>query len=150
MKSIQTVAASLLAFGMLVAVPVQADKPEHAGKPDKHAGMGNDGGGKRHKGNSGKDSGDILQRAIVDRLVLDRYGKQYKVKGNKPLPPGIRKNLARGKPIPPGIARTRLPQGYVNSLPRYQGYEWRGYGSDLVLVHLLSDKIADVLVDALR
>lgn len=150
MKSIQTVAASLLAFGMLVAVPAQADKPEHAGKPDKHAGMSNDGGGKSHKGNSGKDSGDSLQRAIVDRLVLDRYGKQYKVKGNKPLPPGIRKNLARGKPIPPGIARTRLPQGYIDSLPRYQGYEWRGYGSDLVLVHLLSDKIADVLVDALR
>ncbi len=145
MNAIQSVSTAALALALALAMPAQADKPEHAGKPDKQMGKGHDGGDKRHKDNAG----DSLQRAIVDRLVLDRYGKQYKVKGHKPLPPGIRKNLARGKPIPPGIARTRLPQGYVDRLPRYQGYEWRGYGSDLVLVHLLSDKIADVLVDAL-
>jgi hypothetical protein len=39
------------------------------------------------------------------------------VGGTKPLPPGIRKNLAHGKPIPPGIARTRLPPGYLDRLP---------------------------------
>ena len=78
-----------------------------------------------------------------------KWKKQYRVGGYKPLPPGIRKNLARGKPIPPGIAMTRLPDGYVRHLPRYEGYEWRGYGTDLVLVHKLSNKIADVILDAL-
>ena len=69
---------------------------------------------------------------------------------HKPLPPGIRKNLARGKPIPPGIARTRLPGAYVGQLPHYPGYEWLGAGLDLLLVQTASGVIADVLIDVFR
>ena len=68
----------------------------------------------------------------------------------KPLPPGIRKNLARGKPIPPGIAKTRLPGPYVGQLPHYPGYEWLGAGLDLLLVQTASGLIADVLIDVFR
>jgi hypothetical protein len=68
----------------------------------------------------------------------------------KPLPPGIRKNLARGKPIPPGIAKTRLPGNYVGQLPHYPGYEWLGAGLDLLLVQTASGVIADVLIDVFR
>jgi len=68
----------------------------------------------------------------------------------KPLPPGIRKNLARGKPIPPGIAKTRLPVTYMGKLPHYPGYEWLGAGLDLLLVQTASGIIADVLIDVFR
>ena len=145
--------AAALAFGS-----AQAAKPEGKGKPEQSQNAkGNNGksddkagqedhGGKSdgRKGHDGKD----LRYAGISRDDARRYANQYRVGGYKPLPPGIRKNLARGKPIPPGIAMTRLPQGYVDRLPRYPGYEWRGYGSDLVLVDALSNVIADVILDA--
>lgn len=65
--------------------------------------------------------------------------------GSKPLPPGIRKNLARGKPMPPGIAKTRMPDSFINQLPQHDGYEWQQAGSDLVLVVTGSLVISDVL-----
>ena len=61
------------------------------------------------------------------------------------LPPGIRKNLARGKPLPPGIAKKMVPGPMLRELPAYSGYEWRVYGSDLVLVALATGVVADVL-----
>jgi hypothetical protein len=152
---IAAMAASLAVAGAQAAKPEDKGKPAHAekakaGKSGDHQGKGNkDYGYDAKRKDGGYVSDDELRRAVIDRALLDRYGTQYKVSGYKPLPPGIRKNLARGKPIPPGIAMTRLPQGYINSLPRYEGYEWRGYGTDLVLVHALSNKIADVIVDAL-
>lgn len=143
--------AATLAFGS-----AQAAKPEGKGKPEQSE-KGNSGksedksghddhGGKKdgRKGHDGKD----LRYAGISRDDARRYADQYRVSGTKPLPPGIRKNLARGKPIPPGIAMTRLPQGYLDRLPRYPGYEWRGYGRDLVLVDALSNVIADVILDA--
>jgi hypothetical protein len=69
----------------------------------------------------------------------------YELTGMKPLPPGIRKNLARGKPMPPGIAKTRLPEGFVSQLPRHDGYEWQRAGADLVLVASGSLVISDIL-----
>ena len=70
---------------------------------------------------------------------------RYELTGMKPLPPGIRKNLARGKPMPPGIAKTRLPDGFVSQLPRHDGYEWQRAGGDLVLVASGSLVISDIL-----
>ena len=68
----------------------------------------------------------------------------------KPLPPGIRKNLARGKPVPPGIAKKGLPQPYLDRLPAHPGYEWRQAGADLILVRIGAQIIADVLSDVFR
>jgi hypothetical protein len=70
---------------------------------------------------------------------------QYQLTDSKPLPPGIRKNLARGKPMPPGIAKTRLPEPFIGQLPHHPGYEWRQAGADLVLVVSGSLVISDVL-----
>jgi len=69
----------------------------------------------------------------------------YDLTGNKPLPPGIRKNMARGKPMPPGIAKTRLPDPFISALPRHPGYEWQQAGGDLVLVASGSLVISDIL-----
>lgn len=138
-----------LAFGVLSTA--QAKKPEAKGRAEA-AWEGRDDEhehDRHHDGRHEADMGDLLRAGISHELAR-RYAGDYHVVGYKPLPPGIRKNLARGKPIPPGIAMTRLPDGYRHRLPYYPGYEWRGYGADLVLVHLISHKIADVIVDALR
>lgn len=74
-----------------------------------------------------------------------RLASDYKISGGKPLPPGIRKNLARGKPLPPGIQKTRLPDAFVNQLPHHEGFEWQRVGTDLVLVVSGSLVISDVL-----
>lgn len=66
------------------------------------------------------------------------------------LPPGIRRNLARGKPLPPGIARRNLPDGMVRGLPVVQGHEWRVAGTDLVLVALGTLIVAEILQDVFR
>ena len=79
-----------------------------------------------------------------------RFAESEGLTGMKPLPPGIRKNLARGKPMPPGIAKTRMPGAYVNQLPRHEGYEWIQAGSDLVLVVTGSLVISDVLEGVFR
>ena len=64
------------------------------------------------------------------------------------LPPGIRKNLARGKPLPPGIAK-RFDNRLLGRLPHYEGYEWRQVGTDVVLVTLATGLIYEVLSNVL-
>ncbi|HLO96872.1 MAG TPA: anti-virulence regulator CigR family protein [Burkholderiaceae bacterium] len=61
------------------------------------------------------------------------------------LPPGIRKNLARGKPLPPGIAKRLPPPALHQRLPQYPGYEWQVVGKDLVLVAATTLVVAAVL-----
>lgn len=75
------------------------------------------------------------------RKLASRYG----ITGGKPLPPGIRKNLARGKPMPPGIQKTRMPGSFINELPYHEGYEWQQAGTDLVLIVTGSLVISDIL-----
>jgi len=70
---------------------------------------------------------------------------QHGLTGTKPLPPGIRKNLARGKPLPPGIAKKQLPAPFISQLPHHPGHEWQQAGADLVLVVSGSLVITDIL-----
>mgnify|MGYP002633490644 CR=1 FL=1 len=64
------------------------------------------------------------------------------------LPPGIRKNLARGKPLPPGIAK-RFDNRLLGQLPHYEGYEWQQVGTDVVLVTLATGLIYEILQNVL-
>jgi len=64
------------------------------------------------------------------------------------LPPGIRKNLARGKPLPPGIAK-RFDNRLLGQLPHYDGYEWQQVGTDVVLITLATGLIYEVLQNVL-
>ncbi|WP_404297780.1 anti-virulence regulator CigR family protein [Halomonas sp.] len=64
------------------------------------------------------------------------------------LPPGIRMNLERGKPLPPGIAK-RFDERSRDSLPRYEGYEWRRVGPDAILVDTANEIIYEVIRDIL-
>ncbi len=76
-----------------------------------------------------------------------QLASQYQVPSAKPLPPGIRKQLARGKPLPPGLARQQLPAPYVQQLPVRDGCEWSRVGSDLVLVAIATGVVVELLSD---
>lgn len=140
-------------LGCAIVAAVLSNSPAMAKNTDnqgKNNGQGNS-QGNGQKGNSKHNNNQHeMHYAGISHKDAKRYAKQYKFYGYKPLPPGIRKNMARGKPIPPGLAYNRLPAPYLATLPRYNGYEWRGYGSDLVLVSMVSNVIADVIVDALN
>jgi len=88
-----------------------------------------------------------LRHITIDRETARRWAGEYRLGGQAALPPGIRKNLARGKPLPPGIAKRNLPTPYLSRLPAYDGYDWTMAGRDLVLVQAATGVVADVLAD---
>ena len=110
----------------LLASPLWADKPDK-------------------KGSQTNFDLSVSVSAGISFVDARRMAVEQGLTGMKPLPPGIRKNLARGKPMPPGIAKTRMPNSFINQLPRHQGYEWEQAGSDLILVVAGSLIISDVL-----
>ncbi|MDO5667026.1 MAG: anti-virulence regulator CigR family protein [Alcaligenaceae bacterium] len=95
---------------------------------------------------SGSLVGDLVYAGITAALARD-YASDVGLRGYSTLPPGIRKNLARGKPLPPGIAKKMVPGSLLDRLPRHSGYEWRVAGSDLVLISVATDIVADILYD---
>lgn len=132
-------AVSLAAFAVISA-PVAADPPHGKGKPEKaekHHGK------KQHQYQN--QSGNALVVVNLSRAEARRIALQYHTVGYVSLPPGIRKNLARGKPLPPGLAKRAVPANVLGQLPRYEGYEWQTAGSDLILVSLATAVIAEVL-----
>ena len=97
-------------------------------------------------------SDDDFQRRYQDdeddiRHIFERNSGHYGPA--EALPPGIRKNLARGKPLPPGIAKNLDPR-FASQLPRYDGYEWRQVGTDAALVNITTGVVREVLSDVLR
>lgn len=136
--------AALLALGS----GASAAPPEGKGKPEKSQGHGKH--GKKDKSadhGSGHGSSDALISVSISSGDARRIALRHNISGYDNLPPGIRKNLARGKPLPPGLAKKAVPSPVLAELPAYDGYEWRVYGSDLVLVSIATAVIADVLLD---
>lgn len=131
----------LCCLGALTA-SVAAEPPEGKGRnrhQDKHEQVERNGGG-------------VLVSAGITIEIARQYAVDsgFSQRGYKPLPPGIRKNLARGKPLPPGIARKSAPPEMLGRLPQHPGYEWQMAGTDLVLVQIGTAIIADVLRDVFR
>lgn len=108
------------------------------------------GKGRNKGGEAGHaDSADLVRAGITVEAVRRIMGEHgVTTAGYKPLPPGIRKNLARGKPLPPGIAKRYPPDALLSRLPRYNGYEWVVAGADLVLVQIATRVVADIIVRA--
>lgn len=90
--------------------------------------------------------GDLVYAGITAALARE-HALDFGLGGYATLPPGIRKNLARGKPLPPGIAKKMAPGPLLGRLPRYPGYEWRIAGTDLILISVATAVIADILYD---
>lgn len=133
--------AGLLLCGALAA-PTFAAPPE--GKGPKHKTEKSHGKGKQNGGSDQRDGNSLV---VVNLSVADarRIAFNNQAIGYSSLPPGIRKNLARGKPLPPGIAKRGVPGPMLAQLPSYPGYEWQVAGSDLILVSLATAVIAEVL-----
>ncbi len=95
----------------------------------------------------GGDGVTDLVYAGITAALAHQYALDYGLSGYSSLPPGIRKNLARGKPLPPGIAKKMVPGPLLGRLPRYPGYEWRVVGSDLILIAIATAIVSDILYD---
>lgn len=104
-----------------------------------------------HRDRHGRyDDGDALTDLVyagITAALAREYALDYGFGGYSSLPPGIRKNLARGKPLPPGIAKKMVPGSLLGRLPRHSGYEWRIAGSDLILIAIGTMVVADILYD---
>lgn len=132
MYTVRILSVALLVFFGCVVV---AAPPEGKGKPDKA---------------SSQSSGDVADQLIHPELNYDdirRIAVDQHYTGHKALPPGIAKNLARGKPLPPGIAKKAPRVDFVRQLPSYPDYEWKRCGADLVLVHVATQVVAEVLAN---
>lgn len=136
----------------LVSAPVLANNGNghgngNSGKQGNHGNKPE----KAEKGNAAKQ-GNGKNYGKPDRVERDisydrarHLAVNYGLTGNKPLPPGIAKNLARGKPLPPGIAKKAVPASMLSELPYYPGYEWQMVGKDLVLIALSTALVTAVI-----
>jgi hypothetical protein len=139
---------SLLALAatlFLLSEPLLADKPDKKGASAKQKNESVSGTVSGELSYSGDSSFSVTVTAGISFGEARRLAVDSGLTGYKPLPPGIRKNMARGKPMPPGIAKTRMPGSFVGQLPHHDGYEWRQAGTDLVLIAIGTLIIADVL-----
>ncbi len=129
------VLSALLPLARAAAAP-----PEGKGKPEKaDKGAHGSGQGPSPKGGAASVSVSVSWEEARGLAVAQGYT------GYAALPPGIRKNLARGKPLPPGIAKKAVPAPLLAQLPAYPGYEWLISGADLVLVAIGTAIVAEVL-----
>ena len=132
--------ASLVLLVSLPASPTAAAPPEGKGKPDKASKGG-------HQPNAGPQTrgAEAPVRVSIGREEARSLALAQGYTGYASLPPGIRKNLARGKPLPPGIAKKVVPGPMLARLPSYPGHEWTISGTDLLLVTLGTAIVAEVL-----
>jgi Ni/Co efflux regulator RcnB len=76
-------------------------------------------------------------------------GKKKKKKGagNQGIPPGLAK---KGGALPPGIAKKHLPNNLISQLPPApRGYERVIVDKDILLVHIATQVVHDVLTHVL-
>lgn len=86
---------------------------------------------------------------VLQAEIRDFYSARSAA-GVESLPPGIRRNLARGKPLPPGIAKKNVPAELRSRVGIADGYELVEVGLDVFLVEVATSIIHDVLMDVIR
>ncbi len=123
-------------------------------------------GNSNNKGKAGKADPEITGNEIVrgaaagvlggvlgreEREIIHRYFNEHRNTYGKvkPLPPGIRRKVARGGTLPPGIAKQVLPDGLHRQLPQRDGYDYNVVGTDVVLIERATNVIVDILRDVL-
>jgi hypothetical protein len=123
---------------------------------------------------------DVVFKEIERRIIGDYFDREYRrhsedddhdgkkgknkhnakgkskgippgLQGRKDLPPGIRKQIARGQRVPDGMNTYRLPSDLIKRLPkRNADVERRVVGDDIVLIERGTNLILDVLENVLR
>ena len=134
----RTLPLALIAATLTLGLNSAGAAPKHD-KHDKHGGGGDD------------VTVDLRGPSIdIGRVRIVLGDNRELIGPAQSLPPGIRKNLARGKPLPPGIAKKMVPGPMLRDLPVYAGHEWRVAGDDLILVSLGSGLVVEVMGDIFR
>ena len=93
---------------------------------------------------------DVVFSIEERRAIEAYYASAPTAPAMEALPPGIRKNLARGKPLPPGIAKKTAPRDLMTRLSVPSGYEVVEVGLDVFLVEVATQIIHDGLMDVIR
>jgi hypothetical protein len=108
------------------------------------------------QGNSKKEKKPVVTASASISLTQDMrleirdWYVTHPVGNVEALPPGIRKNLARGKPLPPGIAKQFAPDGLRSRIRIPVGYEIMEVGLDVLLVEVATSIVHDILTDVVR
>ncbi|RCX32041.1 anti-virulence regulator CigR family protein [Thioalbus denitrificans] len=157
-RCLYTLLGALVVVGLALS-PLQAAPPEGKGNGKSHEKVQNgpERNGKSGMNGHGERGKDDRNAAAVEDLVttgltvaaieglLGERRRELLYSGAKPLPPGIRKNLARGKPLPPGIAKRYVNPDLRSALPYHDGYDWVQTGSDLVLIQAATGLVSEVI-----
>ncbi|MFT5780675.1 MAG: Ni/Co efflux regulator RcnB [Pseudomonas sp.] len=150
--------ALALSSSLLQADPSNGKGNQDTGHSNKNSSSQNSNAkaqNKTHSDNasySQKNDDEYFQRHYdndverILRIFSDNSGQYGQIDS---LPPGIRKNLARGKPLPPGIAKKMNPD-FARQLPNYPGYEWLQVGSDAALINITTGLVREIMRDVLR
>ncbi|MDB6048070.1 MAG: hypothetical protein JWR17_816 [Pseudomonas sp.] len=116
----------------------------HADERDQHDQHDQGHQGENHQGQDrGHDDHDHGRPpANFDEARRSFHDHREFIGRGQPLPPGVR--IERGRPLPRGYGE-RLDPRALEQLPRYDGYEWRRVGPDVVLIALTTGVIYTVL-----
>jgi hypothetical protein len=120
-----------LTLSMLASIPVQAVAQRRPDHPTVEVTAG-------------------ITFTVSQRERIRSYYVAHPRQGVKPLPPGIRKRLARGKPLPPGIAKQVAPEELVKLVAVPSGYRLEEVGLDVLLVEVATGIVHDILMDVVR
>ncbi|WP_437879776.1 anti-virulence regulator CigR family protein [Pseudomonas sp. LRF_L74] len=149
-----------------VAVTAQA-------APNDERTQANGQGHQQHQGQQGQGQGQQRQQAAPQQQRSQQQQKQPQQQAQqRGAPPSDfsavhqqfherRDQIGRGAALPPGVQIVKghpLPKGYgkrldaraLQGLPRYDGYEWRRAGSDVVLVAVTSGIVTAILSGVLN
>jgi len=147
-----TCLAALLSSSLLLADPGNGKNKQGNGNADSSHAKAQNNSKASNASHGNYDDDEYFQQRYDDdldrilRIFTEHSGQYGQVDA---LPPGIRKNLARGKPLPPGIAK-KLDPDFARQLPYYQGYEWRQVGTDAALINITTGIVREIMRDVLR
>jgi Ni/Co efflux regulator RcnB len=150
------VSAMLLAAGSLAALPVQAEKPEWAGKGGKPQAERNGGNKQRDRDDSARDG----RHHFGDRqqvIVRDYYAQEYRgghcppglaKKNNGCMPPGQAKKWSKGRPLPRDVVYYDVPAQLVVRLGAPPaGHKYVRVAADILLIAVGTSMVVDAITD---
>lgn len=133
------------------APPDQRDGHDDHGQGQQHQDHGPQGGpqGNDHRADNRGDDHRGGGRPPADFGNVRRTIQEHRevIGRGQPLPPNV--HIVKGHPLPRGYGR-RLDDRSLQYLPRYDGYEWRRLGPDVVLVAIGSGIVYEILEGVLN
>lgn len=142
----KTLRRTLLLLGLVCSIPMAV---QAQGRGNGRGNGGGGGGGGRVEATATVMGVDVTLSADMQTQIQNYY-TAHPVADAQSLPPGIRRNLARGKPLPPGIAKRVAPPELASRVRLRDGYELVEVGLDVFLVEVATNVIHDVLMDVVR